>query len=85
MSDKLTCSGRTGKTVREAAVLALADFKNPYDTTAVAVRTSASSTTDADVGFTSLQSSGNVVTVRTCYETACSATGNRTETQVIVE
>ena len=29
---QLTCSGKTGTTVIAAAVKALADFKNPYDT-----------------------------------------------------
>ena len=85
MSDNLKCSGRSGKTVRQAAVLALADFKNPYDTGSAAVRTSASSTTDADVGFTSLQSTNDVVSVTTCFETACSTAANRTATNVTVE
>ena len=32
MGGELTCSGKTGKTVTEAAVKALKDFKDPYNT-----------------------------------------------------
>ena len=32
MSDELDCSAKTPKNVAEAAAKALADFKNPYDT-----------------------------------------------------
>jgi type IV pilus assembly protein PilA len=85
MSDNLKCAGRNGKSVREAAALALVDFKNPYDTGSNAVRASSSYTTDADVGYTSLASSGDIVTIRTCFTTACSTSGNRTETKVTVE
>jgi type IV pilus assembly protein PilA len=38
MSDNLTCTARTGGTVITAAVLALADFKHPYDPNSCAVR-----------------------------------------------
>ena len=85
MNTQLTCSGKTSAKVVTAAIAALADFKNPYDTSKKAVRPSNSFLKDSDVGFTSLSAAGNDVLVRTCNTTACNDTKNRTQTSVTVE
>jgi type IV pilus assembly protein PilA len=85
MSGNLTCSGKTSAKVVTAAVSALADFKNPYSTSTKAVRSSNKWGTDADVGYTSVSSSGNDVIIRTCSSTPCSNSDNRAESKVTVE
>jgi len=72
---QLTCSGKTGATVMAAAVLALADFKNPYETANAAVDTTK---TSANAGYVTMSASGNEITIVTCFtdgatgsETAC--------------
>ena len=86
MSDNLTCKSNTAAKTVDAAVLALADFKNPYSTSDAAVRKSSSHKNDADIGFSSLSSSGSKVSIRTCFDVTCSASiKNRTETIVEVE
>ena len=63
MDSKLTCADRTTATkVQAAAILALADFKNPYNTGSAAV-----STTAITVGFVNVQDDGSDVTVETCF------------------
>ena len=75
MSTELTCSGRTGAMVIAAAKLALADFKNPYNTATAAV-----STTGTTIGFVKVTDDGSDVTVATCFAeigtptAACDAT-----------
>ena len=87
MSDNLTCASRTAKTITTASIKALSDFKNPHNTSVGAIRESASSTKDADVGYTSVaaNNSGKAVIVRTCNSTACSSADNRAETTIAVE
>jgi len=72
---QLTCSGKTGATVITAAVKALEDFKNPYETANKAVDDTKSS---SDAGYVTLAASGNEITIVTCFtdgsagsETAC--------------
>ena len=79
-TERLTCSGKTGKTVAAAAILALADFKNPYDSTKNAVTSSSSS-----VGYTKVSYSGNNITIETCFTESCSTTSNKIKNQVTVE
>ena len=63
MDTKLTCANRTdAETVQAAAVLALADFKNPYNTATAAV-----STTGTTIGFVNVTDDGSDVTVATCF------------------
>ena len=62
MSGNLTCEGRGASDVIAAAVLALADFKNPFDTASLAV-----STTATAVGFVNVTDDGSDVTVTTCF------------------
>jgi type IV pilus assembly protein PilA len=86
MSDNLTCKSNTAAKTVDAAVAALADFKNPHSTSDAAVRKSASFKNDADLGFTSLSAAGSKISVRTCFEPTCSSTiEHRTETTVEVE
>ena len=76
MDSKLTCNIRdTAGTVEGASVLALADFKNPFDTGSAAV-----STTETSIGFVKVTDDGSDVTVATCFAeigtptAACDAT-----------
>ena len=76
MDTKLTCADRTdAATVQAAAVLALADFKNPFNTATAAV-----STTGTTIGFVNVTDDGSDVTVATCFAeigtptAACNAT-----------
>ena len=76
MDTKLICADRTdGAKVQAAAVLALADFKNPFDTGSAAV-----STTETSIGFVKVTDDGSDVTVATCFAeigtptAACDAT-----------
>jgi type IV pilus assembly protein PilA len=83
MNDKLTCSGGT---VATAAKEALEDFKNPYDTSKKAVSDSGNATADTDVGYTRvIGTSDTLVTVTTCFSTACNSADNRSETKITVE
>ena len=82
MSGNLTCANRDGDDVADAAVLAMADTKNPYSTASAAIRKAgASHTADGDEGFVNLVVSGDTITVTTCYQdtldgtdTFCTAT-----------
>ncbi len=63
MDGNLLCADKsTAQTVEAAAVLALADFKNPYDTGSAAV-----STTATAVGNVNVTDDGSDVTVITCF------------------
>ena len=68
---------------------ALEDFKNPYSTSAAAVRSSSNATSAANmdqyVGHTNISASGNDVSIGTCHETPCKTAGNFTVTKVQVE
>ena len=92
MGGNLTCSGKTRKTVKDAAALALADFKNPYDTSKKAVRpnTGDPSSSSANGGYTNLtdnSSSSNTIDVKTCFteDSECSTSGNVSENSVVLE
>ena len=63
MDDNLTCSAKsTPTTVQIAAVAALADFKNPYDTGTGAVSSSLET-----VGSVNVTDDGSDVTIKTCF------------------
>ena len=63
MDGELTCNERTTATkVQEAAIEALKDFKNPFETGKQAV-----SSSEKAVGFTQVTDNGAVVTVETCW------------------
>ena len=84
-TERLTCSGKTGGKVVDAAVLALADFKNPYDASKAAVSKTANPSNDSGVGYTKISASGNELTIETCFTTACNQATNRIKNQVTVE
>ena len=75
MSDNLTCTARTGGTVITAAVLALADFKNPYDTNSGAVRKDGAFAVKADMGFVNMEADGDELTITTCFQNDCATPG----------
>ena len=89
MGGSLTCSGKDAAKTVTAAATALADFKNPYDTSKKAIRTSSNAASgaakDIYIGYTNLSSSGSTVTIGTCHVTPCSTSGNNTTTDVVVE
>ena len=87
MGDNLTCSGRTVTTVETAAIAALADFKNPYDTSNKAVRTGTSYKADKDAGFTNINKDTPTkkLSINTCYVTACATVANQMNSSVEVE
>ena len=84
-NEQLTCSGKTGTTVMNAAVNALADFKNPHDSSNAAVSKTANIAVDSGVGYTKISASGNNLTIETCFTTPCKTTSNRIKNQVTVE
>jgi len=72
----LTCStSYSADDIAEAAVGALSDFKNPYNTNEDGVVEAVPTTdppTDA-VGFTVVTNTASKITISTCYESACVA------------
>jgi len=64
----LTCATRTGTTVINQALVALADFKNPYKTSANAVRQDGTFAGDVDLGFVNLVATGDTIKVTTCWQ-----------------
>ena len=87
MDGNLTCSGKNAGKVIDAAVKALAGFKNPYDTSKKAVRKSSSASSDTDIGYTNLVSAGagTKINIASCWYTPCKTAGNRTELSLAVE
>jgi len=76
MSDNLTCTARTGTTVIAAAELALADFKNPYDTNSDAVRDDPTTyAAKVDMGFVNMEADGDELTITTCFQNDCATPG----------
>jgi len=84
-TERLNCSGKTGATVVSASVQALADFKNPYDSSKAAVSSTINPSTNNGVGYTKVSASGSELTIETCYVTPCSSADNRVKNQVTVE
>ena len=68
MSGNLTCEGRGASDVIDAAVLALADFKNPFANTKAAITNGGTTTTNDDRGYVRLSSLGSTITVVTCFD-----------------
>jgi len=66
-------------------VQALADFKNPYDSSKAAVSSTINPSTNNGVGYTKVSASGSELTIETCYVTPCSSADNRVKNQVTVE
>lgn len=62
-SETFCASDFTGSTTQDAAIDALADFKNPYKNAESAV-----SATETAVGFVNVTASGSTITIQTCYE-----------------
>ena len=64
----LTCSARTTDgTVTTAAVAAMSDFKNAYDSSGSGV----ASSSDATLGQVSINDEDGIVTITTCWDTDC--------------
>ena len=78
MNDELDCSKQNLNTwkdfVAKAAIRALADFKNPYDTSKTALTHGGGVSNDTDVGYNRMRSPGTKIEVWTCVKTQCSGT-----------
>ncbi len=95
MGGALTCSSRSVANTITAAATALADFKNPYDTSQPAVRpntvgTAGTATTTTSGGYTNLTaatSPANSIDIKTCFtaDSDCSTATNIAENNVVVE
>ena len=57
-----------------AAVKALADFKNPYDTSKSSLTHGGGVSNDTDVVYNRMRSPGTKIQVLTCVKTPCSGT-----------
>ncbi len=89
MDDNLTCANKgTANTVRDAAVTALAKFKNAYATGTKAVVSAYVTPTGSDTatkeGVTLIADDGSTVTITTCLTNAC-ATADKLEETVDIE
>ena len=80
MNGNLTCKGKSAFQTVNAAVKALADFKNPYATGEAAVK----SANTFVLGVTNISSSGDNVVVKTCFEGSC-GTNEKSETSILIE
>ena len=83
MSGNLTCEGRGADDVIDAAVIALADFKNSFANTQAAITDGGTANTNSDRGYVRLSKSGSTITVETCFDdqadgddTACTTAGD---------
>ena len=88
MGGKLTCGGKTAAKVITAATATdgpFADFKNPYATSALAVRNSTSTGTGGYVNLNAASTTS--IDVKTCFtvDAECSTSGNVLEKTITVE
>ena len=78
--DTMDCSKRNeAETVAKAAVAAMADFKNSYDSDGVGVKVSE----DEELGQVSISDDGDIVTITTCWDTGCASDVVSTNTVAI--
>ena len=73
---QFNCAARTGARIVTAAETALSDFKNPYSTSASAVRDSSSApSAKADMGYVNIAAGSgddsDTITVTTCFQNDC--------------
>ena len=68
MNDLLVCEGRGAVDVIEAAVSALADFKNPFANTKAAITNGGTTTANDDRGYVRLSNDGSTIKVETCFD-----------------
>ena len=86
------CSTRTGETVRDAAVTALGDFKNPYANSEDAVIDGGDATgtaqafaeTVGNAGKVFVGIAGNSIEIWTCFEKPCTTAGNTVSNELDV-
>ena len=91
MSGNLTCEGRGAVDVIDAAVIALADFKNPFANTKAAITNGGTTTANDDRGYVRLSNDGSTITVETCFDdqadgddTACTTAGDTVSNNIEV-
>ena len=81
----LVCEGRGADDVIDAAVIALADFKNSFANAQAAITDGGTANTNSDRGYVRLSNDGSTITVETCFDdkkdgekTACNTVGDAT-------
>ena len=84
MNGTRNCSGITAANTITAAVAVMTD-KNPYLSANNAVRSSASNTSDSDVGYISLSASGSNIIIKSCNKTSCGTAANQASSTVTIE
>ena len=84
MNNTRNCNGISGSNTIIAAVNVMKD-KNPYSTANNAVRSSASNSNNADMGYVSLSASGQTITIKSCHKDSCGTAANRQESTVTIE
>jgi len=84
MDGNITCSDNTPTKTITLVVNKTMD-KNPYNTSALALRASNSNTNDEDVGFINLSASGSIIIIKSCIKTSCSKEENRQTSTVSIE
>jgi len=79
----------TAEDITDAAVRALADFKNSYSTEDAAIKknidTDGTAATDADLGFVNVTDDAVTVTIWTCFMKACTVSTSVVSNQVEIE
>ena len=76
----MDCDDRkTAETVTDAAVAAMSDFKNSFDSSGDGVANSSSAT----LGQVSITDDGSTVTIKTCFEDGCASGAVSTNTVAI--
>ena len=85
MNYLLVCEGRGAVEVIVAAVIALADFKNPFVNSKAAITNCGTTTANDYRGYVRLSNDGSTITVETCFDdkkdgekTACNTVGDAT-------
>ena len=82
------CDTRTGSSVAAAAETALSDFKNPYSTSASAVRDSSSApSAKADMGYVNIDvdaTDTDLLVITTCFQNDCAKSTDDVVNEVAV-
>ena len=84
MNNTLKCSDMNSNSLIQAALNTITD-KNPYHNTNIAVRPSNNNTSDEDVGYLNLSSSGSDIIIKSCIKTPCKKEENRLKDSIEIK
>ena len=93
IDDKFSCSSLNSKEIILAMLkmnkiseyVELNSYKNAFQNKFKPLRLSTNNTTDADVGFINLSTSGSHINIKTCIKTPCKKEENRLQTSIKVK